>query len=256
MLKENLISDLKEFGLSEYEAKAYLALAIHGPLPASSLSDFSSIPQSKIYNILKSLVSKNLAEFWNGKPLKYRAVEPVHALNKMLERKRKVIDNLKEKSNSIINELKPFKGKFKEEGFGLWSSKGKKACLEKGAEMIVRAKKFGFATTSSFSRYPMLDDAYLNALKKGIRVKILGTSDLDEAKKARADWYAKQGAEIRVLPMNIHPTIGLIDNKEVCVKLDNNIYESDVIWSNNPALINVFKTYFNELWFRGKKFKI
>ena len=43
-MKENLIQDLREFGLSEYEAKTYLALTIHGPLPASSLSDFSKVP--------------------------------------------------------------------------------------------------------------------------------------------------------------------------------------------------------------------
>lgn len=82
MLKEDLIKDLKEFGLSEYEAKTYLALTIHGPLNASSISDFSKVPQSKIYEVLKSLVSKCLAEFCNGKPLKYRAVEPLFALKK------------------------------------------------------------------------------------------------------------------------------------------------------------------------------
>jgi sugar-specific transcriptional regulator TrmB len=256
MIRENLIADLKEFGLSEYEAKAYLALTIHGPLPASSLCNFSKIPQSKIYNVLKALVEKCLAEYWDGKPLKFRAAEPVIALNKMLERKRLVISNLKEKSNSILNELKPLRQTdFKNEGFGLWSSKGRRACLEKAAEMISRAKQFGFAITSSFSRYPSLDDACLSALKKGIKIKMLGTSDLNEAGLARTKWYVKQGADIRILPMNIHPTIGLIDDKEVCVKLDNNAYESDVIWSNNPALINVFKTYFDELWTRAKKFK-
>lgn len=257
MLREKLIADLKEFGLSEYEAKTYLALTIHGPLPASSICDFSKIPQSKIYNVLKALVEKRLAEYWNGKPLRFRAIEPVIALNKMIEKKKNVINNLKEKSNNILSELKPLRQTdFKNEGFGLWSSKGKKACLEKAVEMISRAKEFGFATTSSFSRYSPLDDAYLNSLKKGIKIKMLGTSDLNEERTARAKWYIKQGAEIRILPMNIHPTIGLIDNKEVCVKLDNNTYESDVIWSNNPALINVFKTYFDELWIRGKKFKL
>ena len=44
MIKENLVQDLREFGLSEYEARAYLALTIHGPLAASSVSGFSRIP--------------------------------------------------------------------------------------------------------------------------------------------------------------------------------------------------------------------
>jgi len=252
MLKEGLVKDLKEFGLSEYEAKAYLALTIHGPLPASSISDLSKIPQSKIYEVLKSLVSKCMAEYWNSKPLRYKAIEPLFALKKMLNQKKMNIENLKEKTNNLIKELKPFK----ENSFGTWSSKGKAACLERAAEMISRAKEFGFATTSHFSRYPSLDEAYVKALKKGIKIKMLGTSALDEAKKARASWYFKQGAEIRVLPSNLQTTLGIIDKKEVCIRIDNNSLDSDVVWSNNPALVNIFKTYFNELWVRAKKFKL
>ena len=252
MLKENLISDLKEFGLSEYEAKAYLALTIHGPLNASSISEFSKIPQSKIYETLKSLVLKCLAEYCNGKPLKYRSIEPLFALKKMLNQKRMKVENLKEKSNNLIKELKPFK----ENGFGLWSSKGKIACLEKASEMVSRAKNFGFATTSHFSRYPSLDEAYTNALKKKVKIKMLGTSELDEAIKARASWYLKQGAKIRILPLKMQITLGIIDNKEVCMRIDNNSLDSDVIWSNNPSLINIMKTYFDELWIRAKKFKL
>lgn len=249
MLKENLVRSLKEFGMSEYEAKAYLALTIHGPLPASSVSEKSKIPQSKIYDTLKSLVSKSLAEFWNGKPLRYKAIEPVLALKKIIEHKRIDVDKLNIKTNSLLNELKPFKG----DEFGLWASKGKRAFLEKAAEMIERSKKLGFATTSRFSRYPILDKAYVKALKKGVDIKMIGTSELDEAKKARASWYANQGANVRILPMNIHSILGLVDDKEVCIRIDNSS-EPDFIWSNNPALINVFRIYFKELWARAKTF--
>jgi len=252
MLKENLVKDLKEFGLSEYEAKAYLALTVHGPLPASSISDISKIPQSKIYEILKSLIFKNLAEYCNGKPLKYKSVEPLFALKKMFNQKKMKIDNLKEKTNALIKELKPFK----ENGFSLWSSKGKISCLEKAAEMISNSKDFGFAITSHFSRHPSLDEAYVKALKKGVKIKMLGTSILDEAKRARATWYFNQGAEIRILPLNLQTTLGIVDDKEVCVRIDNNSLDSDVVWSNNPALVNIFNTYFKELWSRAKKFKL
>jgi len=250
-MRENLIQDLKEFGLSEYEAKAYLALTLHGPLPASSVSDFSKIPQSKIYEVLKSLNSKCLAEFWNGKPLKYKAIEPLFALRKMLNLKKMKIESLKEKTNNLIKELKPFK----EDGFSSWSSKGKIACLEKASEMISKARKFGFAITSHFSRYPTLDEAYVNALRRGVKIKMLGTSTLDKDIKARASWYLKHGAEIRILPLSTQITIGIVDDKEVCIRIDNNSLDSDVVWSNNPALVNIFNTYFKELWLKAKKFK-
>lgn len=254
MLKENLISHLREFGLSDYEAKAYLALTLNGPLTASGVTEKSSIPQSKVYGILKSLSEKFLAESWNGKPLKFKAVEPAIALNKMLERKKILINNLMEKTETIAQQLKPLSG-FETESFGLWASSGKLACMEKAAEMLCRAKKMGCATTAMFSRYPPLDNAYVIALKKGIKIRMLGTSEMDEAKIARASWYQKQGADVRILTMKVNPIIGIIDDKEISFRVDKSD-NPDMIWSNNPALVSVFKFYFDDLWNKAKKFKI
>jgi len=254
MLRENLVRGLKDFGLSEYEAKAYLALRLHGSLTASGVAEKSRIPQSKVYGILRSVSKKFLTESWNGKPLKFKAIEPSIGLKKILERRKMRIENLREKSEIILDQIKPLKG-FETENFGLWSSSGKLACMEKAAEMLNRAEKFGFATTSRFSRYPPLDNAYVSAFKKGVKIKMLGTSRLDHARKARAMWYVKHGAEIRILEMNIHPILGIIDNKEVSFRLDNS-ETPDMIWSNNPALINVFKIYFEELWKKARKFKV
>ena len=253
MDKEVLISDLKEFGLSEYEAKAYLALTLHGQLTASGVTEKSKIPQSKVYGILKSLSGKFLVESWNGKPIKFKAIEPSIGLKKVLERRKMVIANLKEKSEMILEQIKPLKG-FETENFGLWSSSGKLACMEKAAEMLTRAKEFGYTTTSRFSRYPPLDGVYIAALKRGIKIRMLGTSKLDEARIARATWYARQGAEIRIFPMNVHPIIGIVDGKEVGIRIDNS-NTPDMIWSNNPALISVFETYFEDLWKKAKKFR-
>jgi sugar-specific transcriptional regulator TrmB len=253
MLRENLILNLKEFGLSDYEAKAYLALTINGPLTASGVAEKSKIPQSKVYGILKSLSDKFLAESWNGKPIKFKTVEPSAAFKKILERRKMKIDSLKEKSDSLVEQLKPLK-EFKTESFGLWTSSGKLACMEKAAEMLGRAKKFGYATTSKFSRYPPLDDEYIRMLRKGVKVKMLGTSKMDDAKRARASWYANNGAEVRVLPMKVNPIIGIIDGKEVSFRLDNSD-TPDMIWSDNPSLISVFEIYFEEMWSKAEKFK-
>jgi sugar-specific transcriptional regulator TrmB len=251
MMKENLVQDLKVFGLSKYEAKAFLALSLHGPLSASSLSEKSNIPQSKIYNVMKNLMTKSLAESWNTKPQKFKAVKPSHAFRKIIEKKKIEIEKLNNKTSMILNQLKPFQKK--KEKLGVWTGKGRKAFLEKAAEMVERTKKVGLATTSKFSRNTILDNAYAKALKKGVKIKIIGTSELDESKKARARWYKKHGAEVRILPINVHPRIGIVDKKEICMRIDNPL-ESDFVWSNSPALVNIFSTYFMDLWKRAKKF--
>ena len=111
MLKENIVQDLKNFGLSEYEAKAFLALSMHGPLSASSLSEKSKIPQSKIYNVMKNLIVKSLAESWNSKPQRFRAIKTDCAFKKIIEYKKTEIEKLNKKTDLIINQLKPFEKK-------------------------------------------------------------------------------------------------------------------------------------------------
>ncbi len=49
---------LKEFGLTEYEAKVYVSLVESGTQAASELSSTASIPYSKIYEILGNLERK------------------------------------------------------------------------------------------------------------------------------------------------------------------------------------------------------
>ena len=52
---------LEKFGLTDYEAKAYLSLIEHGPLKAGDIAYHSSIPRPKSYPAVTSLVKKQLA---------------------------------------------------------------------------------------------------------------------------------------------------------------------------------------------------
>src|SRR3970040_1550201 len=117
MFKEKLIADLKQFGLNEYESRTYVALTVNGPLTASQISEKSRVPQSKVYEVMRNLVSKNLAETWSSKPQKFKAIEPVYALKKIVDEKKNKLENLQDKSSKIINELKSFN---QNNGFGLW----------------------------------------------------------------------------------------------------------------------------------------
>jgi len=251
MLKESLVKDLRQFGLNEYEAKSYLALSVYGPLTASQVSEKSGIPQSKVYEIMKSLTTKSLVELWKTKPRKFKAIEPVYGLRRIIEKRRNKLDILKKKTDLIVKEIKPFNN---DNGYQLWSSKGKRVFLEKAVEMIQRAKKSGIAMTSRFSRYPLLDEVYVKALKRGIKIRMLCTDYLDSSRKARAKWYVKQGAQIRIIPMNVHSIMGICDNKEVCVRIDDT-GDSDFIWSNSPGLVNIMKSYFEDLWRDAEKIK-
>lgn len=51
-------SNLKELGFSQYEATCYMALVAEHPVNGSQLSKISGIARSRIYDVLRSLISK------------------------------------------------------------------------------------------------------------------------------------------------------------------------------------------------------
>ncbi len=68
-----LIEVLKNFGLSDYEARALVALISKGTLTAKEVSEISGIPRTSVYDVMDSLVAKGLVEFF-GKPKRFKAL--------------------------------------------------------------------------------------------------------------------------------------------------------------------------------------
>ena len=58
MVVNNLITNLTHLGLSDYEARAYVALVKHNPATAYEVARASGIPTSKIYSVLDKLSDK------------------------------------------------------------------------------------------------------------------------------------------------------------------------------------------------------
>lgn len=253
-MDEKLINDLMEFGLSSNEAKVYLILNIKGPLTASKISKLTGIPYSKIYEVIDRLKSKTIIEYsLEKRRKKFKAVELTHVFKKVIKKKKKDIDNLEKKVENILEQVKKKMTPDKTQT-GIWLSQGKKEFLEKASIMLRKANDYAYGITKEFSRIPTLDNEIINARKRGVKVKIIGTKKFNELNLSRAKWYASRDVKIKAIPLGIQPRICLIDDKEVCIRVDND-YNSEFIWSNNPALINLVKSYFEVLWKNAKLFK-
>lgn len=75
---------LEEFGLSRYEARAYMTLLGKGPLSAGELAYYANLPRTKVYSTLTKLAKKGLAIIIQGKPLVCTAVSPDEAFGELL----------------------------------------------------------------------------------------------------------------------------------------------------------------------------
>ncbi|MCD4843769.1 MAG: hypothetical protein K8R25_04685 [Methanosarcinales archaeon] len=130
----NLLDALKQMGLTEYESKAYMKLVEHGHLSAKEASELSGIPYSKVYTTLISLVDKGWVIVKEGRPKKYRPVEPSFASEIALKKQTHVLCDASKLINETLQSL------FSEDtAVGkseIWSIKGSDNVLRKFEEVL------------------------------------------------------------------------------------------------------------------------
>ena len=109
----DLIGNLEEFGLSQYEARAYLTMIGKGSLSASEIAYYSHLPRTKIYLTLKKLEKKGLSVISQQKPLICSAINPTEAFEEIVIIQEQKLRNMKrvvEKLQKINDESNSFKG--------------------------------------------------------------------------------------------------------------------------------------------------
>ncbi len=73
-INQERLQKLQGFGLTEYQARVYLALLDLGTAPASEIPVPSGVPRTRIYGTMGQLHAKGLVQILPEKPVRYRAV--------------------------------------------------------------------------------------------------------------------------------------------------------------------------------------
>src|SRR5512137_2589612 len=103
IVKDEFLSKLRRyFGLNLYEVKIWSALLSRGVATAGELSDIANVPRSRSYDVLESLEKKGFVIMKVGKPIKYLAVPPAEAI----ERVKKRIKVQADEDEKLLEELK------------------------------------------------------------------------------------------------------------------------------------------------------
>jgi len=128
----NIIEQLRQTGLSDYESRTYLALLEEHPLTAYEAAGQAGIPTSKIYGVMRKLEEKELVlELTEKGKKRYIPQEPEEYLSSYRFRMEKTLDTLS-------SELKkPRTGK---EISYIWNLTDTAALMERAEKMISRAR--------------------------------------------------------------------------------------------------------------------
>jgi sugar-specific transcriptional regulator TrmB len=101
------VEGLVRLGLTTYEARAYVALIRRDSFTAAQIARTAGLPRQRIYDVLASLVEKGLASARPGTVVKYAALAPDLAVERLVANRRAEMSALERDASDVIGRLAP-----------------------------------------------------------------------------------------------------------------------------------------------------
>jgi HTH-type transcriptional regulator, sugar sensing transcriptional regulator len=164
----NLIEQLSALGLTEYEAKVYLALLSENPATGYQISKSSGVPRSMVYEALGRLEARGAAlKSEEEKATLYTPVSPAVLLDRYEREAR-------ERAATLREELLPL---FQQERTGrLWNFSGRREALAYAGELIEAAQhELMLALTDA--DVEVLRSRIVAAHERGVSLGVILTGD-------------------------------------------------------------------------------
>ncbi|MCG8482635.1 MAG: hypothetical protein MJA31_04950 [Clostridia bacterium] len=226
-----IIEDMKKLGLSEYEIKAYLSLLQIYPVNGYALSKNSSIPRSRIYEILDSLKKKQIVfeETVEGTTL-YHPINPKVLINKYKDDFQNVLSHVDEYTNQLYQ--------VKENDNKLIVLKGRNKIIDFANTLISKANK-RIALSIWHEEIQDLSEALDKALSRGVILRgvYFGHTNPyeDLVPHRRIERYLSEKNE-RYFTMTI-------DGEDVMSGIVSRGADSQVTWTKDIGFIELSEDY-------------
>ncbi|MFC7019372.1 MULTISPECIES: TrmB family transcriptional regulator [Haloarcula] len=259
------MASLRDLGLSEYEARAYRSLLETGPTTAKELSRASDVPMGRVYDVLNSLETYNLVRSQTAsRPKKYVAVEPDTALDRLLEDKKRELDEKAQQYEDIVDDLgdQLETGDPVEEPF--WTAAvGPEETLDLLLERLAAADDHIVVVGTAPARQmdilaatERIVDQLEAALERGVEVSLLVRPDLFESlpDAANREYYERLSPYENYAArasQNVSTTFELIDDVEVCIEVPHPLGREEtfgVIDLKDPEFTRDVRDAFEEHW--------
>jgi sugar-specific transcriptional regulator TrmB len=170
----DLPGSLEEFGLSKYEARAYLTMIGKGSLAVSEIAYYANLPRTKVYQTVKKLEKKKLAVISKQKPLICSAIPPEEAFaeivnlhDRRVRNMKKIVDSLQK----INDESQRPKGSEERRYFILDAN----STLEKISSLIANSRSSVTATLDPWGLrlISQCKPSVLRALTAGVQLRMI-----------------------------------------------------------------------------------
>ena len=258
---------LKMLGLNLYERRLYAALLAKGTATAGELSELSNVPRSRTYDVLESLAEKGFVIIQPSKPIRFVAVEPEEALERIKQRLhnelQEMVGRIEEfKQTDAFKELKELysKGLNLVEPADLTGSlKGRYSLYQRFENMAKSAEKTLDIITTEEGLNELVNvhsSVLQRAADKGVRIRII--APISE-KNMRAAEMLRNIAEVKdlnavreQLPKIPYGKMFIADGKQAIMGLSSeDVHPSQemAFWTKSEHFANNFAhSIFEMLW--------
>ncbi len=226
-----LIEEMKQLGLNQYEAKAYLNLLEEWPVNGYTLSKNSGVPRSRIYEVLSGLTKKQLVFEKNTEDgTIFYPLEPDLLINKLQKNYKSIIQHVKEETTQLFNKSK--------EQYDSKVITGRKNIIN-FIDLLLERASIRIDISIWQEEFKDLKGSFEEAISRGIKVKGVFFGLENELKDVlthrRLETYLKEKDERYI--------IIIIDQKEAITGIISRGDKSQVTWTNDFGVIDIMQDY-------------
>ena len=244
-----MFAALVNFGLSEKEAKVYLACLEIGDASANEISLKSDLPRTLVYDILERLIDSGLVSYAIRNNKKYFSAANPRELLRILHEKEEGIS----KVLPDLEALQKAKGSSRPVVEIYEGKEGMKTVMND----ILRSKVKGFLSYgSSKSSYPIIpafmDDWHKRRIKQGVVMRIIYNDTPEARARVKQYSYTFKKAQYKFMPIKVSiPTATIIYGDRVV--LQSWTKDPFAVMVRNDQMAESQKRYFGELWKIAKR---
>jgi len=257
-VEEKEVAALRRLGLTDYEARLYLALIKMGPKKASEVSFFGQVPRTKTYGAIRELEHKGLLRIIPGKPELYAPSSPgeqllplVAKLNREVKDSEDVVQAL-----AVLYESSRYTKRYvmPRDVSEFWQIDGRKDILHKQNEILGGASKsinYSTGVWGLIRAYKAHSEVFEEARKRGAAVRVISSISSENAAVAQE---FSEIVELRRIEKPLKASSVSVDGRELVVTeskpedLRTDRGFDLAIWTTNKLVVELHDQLFDRVW--------
>lgn len=257
-INQERIQRLKEFGLTDYQARVYLTLLDLGTASASQVPALSRVPRTRIYATVRQLHDKGLVQILPEKPLRYTAIPFSAYLDNLAEEFRGRADRIDANRDRLAQEFRVLASEAVETRGRFEAIYGRRNVRKRIVEMYMRAQREIITVGSARSPgrvFRSFAQELADRSRAGVKVKLAFHLTPENTEGIRA---LQRYGEVRLIDFFVPICRHGVDDREFLMSHpipddDSSTRGEDIaIWTDDAAIAGAMTQMADLLWEMGR----